>query len=135
MRAGEHDIRPQTDEDWRTTRVAAASITEYGNLLMTPLYAEGRGEDWTDFARGLVEIGMRAEQAAIDRNPDAVFEVGDNLYNVCAGCHQLYPPAGSSEGETVSISGEPVEDGAGQTQSSRPRSGVSLEDYQEHGGT
>ena len=82
---GEHDIRPETDEDWLATRTAAGALTEYGNLLMTPLYAEGRGQDWMDFSRGLVEIGMKAEQAAIARDPDAVFEVGGNLYNVCRG--------------------------------------------------
>jgi hypothetical protein len=90
---GDHDIRPETDEDWLATRTAAANLTEHGNLLMTPLYSEGRGADWMDFSRGLVEIGMQAEQAAIDRDPDKVFEVGGNLYNVCRGCHQLYPPA------------------------------------------
>lgn len=90
---GNHDIRPETDADWLATRTAAANLSEHGNLLMTPLYAEGRGQDWMDFSRGLVEIGLQAEQAAIDRDVDAVFEVGGNLYNVCRGCHQLYPPA------------------------------------------
>lgn len=98
--AVEHDIVPVTDADWRATRAAAASLAEMGNLLMTPLYAEGRADDWMDFSRGLVEIGLRAEQAAIDRDPDAVFEVGGTLYNVCSGCHANYPPAGLSEGQT-----------------------------------
>jgi hypothetical protein len=60
---------------------------------MTPLYAEERGEDWMDFARGMVQIGQRAEQAAIDKDVDAVFEVGGTLYNVCSGCHANYPPS------------------------------------------
>ena len=90
---GEHDIRPQTDEDWARVRTAGATLAEFGNLLMTPLYAEGRGQDWMDFSKGLVEMGLQAEQSAIDKDPEKVFEVGGNLYNVCSGCHQLYPPA------------------------------------------
>lgn len=92
---GEHDIKPETEADWLATRNAAASLVEYGNQLMTPAYAEGRGEAWLDFARGMVEVGTQAEQAAVDRDPDAVFEVGGTLYNVCSSCHLLYPPANS----------------------------------------
>jgi len=117
---GEHDIRPETDEEWLATRTAAGALTEYGNLLMTPLYAQGRGQDWMDFARGLVEIGAKAEQAAIDRDPDAVFEVGGNLYNVCRGCHQLYPPENLPDDDAAS--GEDV---------IRPEPGTPLEEYQE----
>lgn len=113
---GDHDIRPETDEDWLATRTAAANLTEHGNLLMTPLYAEGRGEDWLDFARGLVEIGMQAEQAAVAKDPDKVFEVGGNLYNVCRGCHTLYPPADPPASEV------------------RPTGDLSLEEYQGQSG-
>ena len=90
---GYHEIEPETDEEWQATRTAAATLVEMGNLMMTPLYAEGRGEDWMDFSRGMVEIGQRAEQAAIDKDVDAVFEVGGTLYNVCSGCHANYPPS------------------------------------------
>lgn len=116
--AGDHDIRPETEADWLATRTAAASLTEYGNLLMTPLYAEGRGEDWMDFSRGLVEIGMQAEQAAIDRDPDKVFAVGGTLYNVCSGCHQLYPPA------------EAPANAAARAEVARPNAGVPLDEFQ-----
>lgn len=91
--SGEHSLLPTTDEGWLRTRSAAATVTEMGNLLMTPLYAEGRGEDWMKFSRALAEIGQRAEQAAVDRSEDAIFEVGGTMYNVCAACHQVYPPA------------------------------------------
>lgn len=89
---GIRDLTPTTDEAWLATRSAAATVTEMGNLLMTPLYAEGRGDDWMQFSKALVEIGMRAEKAAADKNSDAVFEVGGTMYNVCQACHQVYPP-------------------------------------------
>jgi hypothetical protein len=89
---GEHDLTPTTEEGWLATRSAAATVTEMGNLLMTPQYAEGRGEDWLQFSRSLVEIGQRAEKAAVDRNSEAIFETGGTMYNVCSACHQAYPP-------------------------------------------
>lgn len=89
---GEHDLTPTTDEGWAATHTAAATITEMGNLLMTPVYAEGRGDDWIEFSRALVEVGQKAEEAAIARDSDAVFEVGGTIYNVCTACHQAYLP-------------------------------------------
>ena len=89
---GQHEILPETDEDWQRTRTAAATVTEMGNLLMTPLYAEGRGPDWMEFSRGMVEVGQKAEQAAADRDVDAIFEIGGTMYSVCSACHQAYLP-------------------------------------------
>ncbi|MBO9581908.1 MAG: hypothetical protein J7498_13535 [Sphingobium sp.] len=90
---GTHDLRPTTEDAWLRTRSAAATIAEMGNLLMTEQYAKGRGEDWMQFSKSLVEIGQKAEKAAIDRSEDAIFETGGTMYNVCTACHQVYPPA------------------------------------------
>lgn len=87
---GEHDLTPTTEEGWLATRSAAATVTEMGNLLMTPMFAEGRGEDWLTYSKALVEIGMKAEQAAADKDSDAIFETGGTMYNVCRACHQAY---------------------------------------------
>lgn len=88
---GNHDIVPQTDADWERTRKAAEDLAGFGELLQTPAYTEGRSEDWTQFSQSLVEISEQAEKAAVDRSPDAVFEVGGTVYNVCSACHQAYP--------------------------------------------
>jgi hypothetical protein len=89
---GEHDLTPTTDAGWLATQSAAATIAEVGNLLMTPQFAEGRGGDWKQFSRSLVEVGMMAEQAAVDRSADAVLEVGATMDKVCEACHQVYLP-------------------------------------------
>jgi hypothetical protein len=47
--------------------------------------------------------------------------VGGNLYNVCRGCHQLYPPADPPAGTTGEAAEDPI----------RPTPGVPLEEYQE----
>ena len=90
--SGTHDLRPTTEEAWLRVRSAAATIAEMGNLMMTKQYAEGRGADWMQFSKSLVEIGQKAEKAAVDRSEDEIFETGGTMYNVCTACHQVYPP-------------------------------------------
>mgnify|MGYP003576478697 CR=1 FL=1 len=90
--SGSHEIVPQTDEDWERVRQAAVQLGEYGKLLQTPAYTEGREENWTRFAEAMVEASARAEQAAANKDQDAVFEVGGTVYSVCSACHQAYPP-------------------------------------------
>jgi hypothetical protein len=98
----ERDIRPETDEDWARIKAAATELGEHGELLQTPGYAEGRGEDWTQFSKSLVEVSQLAAQAADAKDPDKVFEVGGTIYSVCSACHQVYPPAeGIPEGEAA----------------------------------
>ena len=96
---GDHDIRPQTDADWARTRAAATRLGELAALLRTPGYTEGRGEDWTTFANSLTEVSRLAEQAADEKDPDKVFEVGGTIYNVCTACHQVYPATTGPEAE------------------------------------
>jgi hypothetical protein len=96
---GDHDIVPETDADWKRTRDAATKLAEFGELLKTPGYAEGRGDDWITFSNSLIEVSKLAEQAADSKDPDKVFEVGGTLYNVCSACHQAYPATTGPEAE------------------------------------
>jgi hypothetical protein len=68
------------------------------------------------------DVARLAEQAALDNSPDAVFEVGGTLYNVCTACHQSYPPAELPAGMSV-------DDMA--TGNTRPSADQSLEEYQQ----
>lgn len=88
---GEHDIVPQTDADWEKVRKAAVDLQDYGKLLQTDAYTEGRNPDWTKFSQAMVEVSQQAEQAAKDKNVDKVFEISGTIYNVCSACHQVYP--------------------------------------------
>lgn len=89
----ERDIRPQTDAEWEKVRKAAEELGRHGELLQTEAYTEGRAADWTQFAQGLVEVAKLAEQAAVEKDVEKVFEVGGTVYSVCSACHQVYPPA------------------------------------------
>ena len=88
----EEEFEPETDEEWAELAEAARKLQTLAAELQTEGYAEDRGEDWLVFAKGLDEVSKRAEQAALSKDPDAVFEVGGTVYNVCSACHQMYPP-------------------------------------------
>ena len=119
------EYEPETDEEWEEVRLAAVSLREFGEVLATPAYAAGRGDDWIDFAQGMQDVSVLAEQAAIDKSPEAVFEVGGTIYAVCTACHQIYPPADIPEGESVESVG---------ADSDRPSIDQSLEEYMSEGG-
>ena len=98
---GEHSLRPTTDEAWADVVTHAAIVAEMGNLLMTPIYAADKGDDWIQFAGSLVEIGMRAQAAAESRDEEMIFDVGATMDAVCEACHtvyidpnRIYPPVG-----------------------------------------
>jgi nitrate/TMAO reductase-like tetraheme cytochrome c subunit len=94
---GVREILPTTDAEWERTRKAAADLQDYGKVLQTDAYSEGRNPDWKEFSQGLIQAAEQAEQAAADRDKDSVFKVGATVYNVCLACHIAYPPAESEE--------------------------------------
>jgi hypothetical protein len=87
--AGEHQMAPQTDEDWLRVRAAAYAVAEAGNLLMMPERALDQGA-WITMSQSLVEVGQRAVEAADARSLDAVFDMGAEMYYVCTNCHGTY---------------------------------------------
>ncbi|MBB3859374.1 hypothetical protein GGQ88_000614 [Novosphingobium hassiacum] len=90
---GSRKIEPRTDAEWTRTQEAAAKLRQLGEQMKDPAVAAGRGTDWQDFAQGLADVATQAEQAAKQRSPDKVFEVGGAIYNVCSACHEVYMPS------------------------------------------
>lgn len=86
---GEHQLAPQTEEDWMMLRFAAYTVAESGNLLMMPERALDQAA-WITMSQSLVEMGQRAVEAADARNLDAIFDVGAEIYYVCTNCHSVY---------------------------------------------
>jgi mono/diheme cytochrome c family protein len=89
--AGEHERYPQTNEEWELVWAAALSLAESGNLLMMTPRAVDDGA-WMQFARSLIEAGVEAAAAAEAHDVDRVFAAGEQVYNVCLGCHTRYVP-------------------------------------------
>ena len=86
---GTEEIFPRSDEEWSTVRNSAMVLAESGNLLMFGDRAKGEGP-WMIMSQALVEAGMVALEAAEAKNPEAVFAVGEQIYNACETCHVLY---------------------------------------------
>lgn len=86
---GEHEIVPETPEEWEAVRNAAFVVAESGNLLMM----QGRSLDdaaWMAMSQGMIAAGKRAIEAAESREPMAVFDAGAELYAACTSCHAVY---------------------------------------------
>ena len=86
---GSEEIFPRSDEEWSTVRNSAMVLAESGNLLMVGDRAKGEGP-WMIMSQALVEAGMVALEAAEAKDPEAVFAVGEQIYNACETCHVLY---------------------------------------------
>lgn len=86
---GEHELRPETDEEWLAVENAAFVVAESGNLLM--MQERALDDDaWMQMSRALVEIGQRAVEVAENRDEQGVFDVGAEMYYVCTQCHARY---------------------------------------------
>lgn len=86
---GTFEIRPETTQEWDALVDHAYVVAESGNLLMMG----GRpkdGGDWMRMSRALVDVGEKAIRAAASHNPQAVFDVGAEVYDVCTACHEKY---------------------------------------------
>lgn len=86
---GTIEIYPRTDAQWEAVRNSAATLVEAGNLLMI----EGRAKDdkqWMDYAKQLSKASELALKATQDKDKDALFDAGGNIYNACKACHDKY---------------------------------------------
>lgn len=86
---GTTEIKPETAEDWDALVNHAYVLAESGNLLMLGPRVRDGG-DWLRLSRAMVDVGEKAIRAAESRNPQAVFDVGAEVYEVCTACHAKY---------------------------------------------
>ena len=86
---GVQSLAPTTDEGWDAVRNASASIVESGNLLLMPHHATGR-DAWIGYARRLQATGMELLKASENRDAQALFDLGGQLYVDCQSCHNQY---------------------------------------------
>jgi len=86
---GEQEVLPRNDAEWAVVRNSAMILAESGNLLMIGVRAKGEGP-WMIMSRSLIEAGKATLEAVEAKDVDAVFAVGERLYNACETCHVLY---------------------------------------------
>jgi len=111
---GEHSLFPKNDEEWKKVRQGAIALTEASNLLMMPgrhVAAPGEKSEtpgvelepsemeelinkdrasWVMRATKLHEAGLAAVQAVDAKDPQKVFEVGEQIEQACENCHRQY---------------------------------------------
>ena len=88
---GTHEIAPSNSTEWLAVENAAATLTESGNLLMTPARLRDDPK-WVELAAAFSTAGRAALAAADSRDTDAVFDAGGNVYMTCANCHAAFAP-------------------------------------------
>lgn len=95
--AGTEEIRPADEEAWEKVLQSALTLAEAGNLLMIRGRADAQEDGlWVAKAQGLTEATIPAVEAARNRDAEAIFDLGEGIYNACNGCHEEYwesPPS------------------------------------------
>ena len=86
---GTTEIEPTSQEEWDAVRQHAYAITESGNLMMLPTRAKD-SDEWMRMSVALIEAGQRAIRAAEQKNKQAVFDTGAEIYEACTNCHAKY---------------------------------------------
>ena len=111
---GTVDTAPKNDEEWKKVRQGAIALTEASNLLIMPgrhVAAPGEKSEtpgvelepsemeelinkdrasWVMRATKLHEAGLAAVQAVDAKDPQKVFEVGEQIEQACENCHRQY---------------------------------------------
>jgi len=86
---GEFRLEPTSDEGWERIMQSAKTVSEVSYLLSLPSRSEGRPL-WLAFSSSLEVIGDKAFEAAEHQDPEELFKVGAELYQVCVACHKAY---------------------------------------------
>lgn len=80
---------PDTEQGWAAARNSAVVLAESGNLLLL----EGRAKDsgiWAETSRALTESGKAALEAALERDAEAIAEIGGQIIEACETCHEKH---------------------------------------------
>ncbi len=85
---GRQELAPTTDEGWEDVVRASALLVEAGNLMMLP--GRAAGDDWIEYSQALIGTGRLAMDAARAQDPEALFDAGGRVYQVCRACHNQY---------------------------------------------
>lgn len=88
---------PETDKDWRNLERMAYQLQVAGALLVIPGNGP-RDEEWTSdsrwtaWANQLESAGDRAVKAVAARDINRIASSGDQIVEVCEGCHIAFKP-------------------------------------------
>ena len=106
---GEEHWEPETDEDWAAVLNGAMTLTESANLLMIGDRARDQ-ETWMRMSQAMVAAGQLAVEAAENQDVEAIYGVGEAVYNACDSCHNLYWVGDSDRGRVREENPQPPQE-------------------------
>ena len=86
---GTEEFRPETEEEWVAVRNQAIVLAEAGNLLMIGSRARDQ-QNWIAWSQDMTDAAEKVMHAAEARDADRIFDLGEDIYLACAGCHEQY---------------------------------------------
>lgn len=100
---------PENDRDWRNLERMAIQLEVGGALLTLPGIGPKDHEwvqapAWQDWAKQLQTAGTDALSAIKARDLEAVARSGDDIVEICEGCHIAFKPALPTGGEFGELS-------------------------------
>ena len=81
---------PTTDAQWMELQAKTLTLAESANLLMMP--GRTRPGQWNRDSRLMLDAAWGTFKAAKAKNPEAVEQASDQLYESCVSCHKAYRP-------------------------------------------
>jgi hypothetical protein len=102
-----HD--PETEREWRNLGRLAVQLEVAGALLVIPGTgpmddAWASNPDWQAWAGRLQQVGSDAVTAVEARDVNAISDVGDQIVEVCEGCHSQFRPEVPTGGQYGELS-------------------------------
>lgn len=91
--AGERDLSPKTEAEWKRVEDGAAMVVVGTNTLMLQGYARAPVQDWDRYAKGVADVASRAKAAVERKDIAAMKQAGDELDRACEACHKQFSPA------------------------------------------
>jgi hypothetical protein len=90
--AGERDLSPKTEAEWKRVEDGAATVVLASNALMLQGYAREPTADWNRYVKGVADVATRAKAAAERKDVPAMTTIGDELDRACEACHKQFSP-------------------------------------------
>ncbi len=91
--AGERDLSPQSEAEWKRVEDGAATVVLASNALMAPGYAQAPTADWNRYAEAVAAVAIRAKAAVEKKDLVAMTEIADELDHACEACHKQFSPS------------------------------------------
>lgn len=82
---------PTNEKEWMDLQYNAFVLGETANLLMAPDRARDK-DQWMKDAQLLLDVGLKAYQAAKKKDVAALQALNEPLYEACQSCHVHYRP-------------------------------------------